>query len=222
MQSSSITVLTGSRIEFNRVPSFRRRAPFVHFLAVLLCLSGCSSLFVEQPKGPWAILKQESHQCLTKLKTDPDLKPIANKVTLDSHYDRDDYFELQTIETLPTPRERGVIKKWAAKLERCYKIKAESYAYEPAGVAMWSTAADSEQLALILEFSKGNFSYGEFAIKRLELDTKYRAEIVRAISADYKRSSEFPQQKSGAAPKPPSSQSSSCGWESNQWICRSL
>lgn len=196
--------------------------PTAYLMVALLFLSGCSSLFVEQPKGPWAILKQESHQCLAKLKTDPELKLIANKVTLDSHYDRDEYFELQSIEALPGPREKAVIKKWATKLERCYRIKAESYTYEPAGVAMWSAASDSEQLALILELSKGNLSYGDFAIKRLELDTKYRGEIVRAISADYKKREGRPPPNSGPSQNLPSGSNSSCGWEGNQWICRSL
>lgn len=222
MQSSIFTALMGCRADFNRALSFSRRMTRVHFLAVLLSLSGCSSLFVEQPKGPWAILKQESQQCQTKLKTDQELKLIANKVTLDSHYDRDEYFELQSIEALPSPREKVVIKKWASKLERCYKIRAESYAYEPAGVAMWSVASDSEQLALVLELSKGNLSYGDFAIKRLELDTKYRAEIVRAISADYKKREGMPHLNGGSSQNPPSSSNSSCGWEGNQWICRSL
>ena len=193
-----------------------------YFLVGLLFLSGCSSLNVEQPKGPWAILKQNSHQCLTDLKTDPELKTIANKVTLDSYYDRDAYFELLTIEEVPSSKEKAAIKKWALKLERCFKIKAESYAYEPVTVAMWSAASDSEQLALVVELSKGELKYGEFASKRLEIDTRYRGQIIRAISADYKKPSDNSHPKNTASPKAPSSSNSSCGWEANQWICRSL
>jgi hypothetical protein len=196
-----------------------RHAPF---LIALLFLSGCSSLFVEQPKGPWAIIKHESHQCLANLKSDPELKPIAKKVTLDSHYDREEYFDLLTIEELPTSKEKVVIRKWATKLERCYRIKSESYAYEPPGVGMLSAASDSEQLVLIQELAKGSLSYGEFAIRRLDLDTKYRGEIVRAISADYKRQERRSPPKNGTSPNPPASSNSSCGWEANQWICRSL
>jgi hypothetical protein len=222
MLASRSTVLKAFHFESLQVFAGKVGIANMLFLPALLFLSGCSSLFVEQPKGPWAILKQESHQCLANLKSDPELKPIVKKVTLDTHYDRDEYFELQSIEAQPSPREKVVIKKWATKLERCYKLRAESYAYEPAGVAMLSAASDSEQLVLILELSKGNLSYGDFAIKRLELDTKYRGEIVRAISADYKSREGRPPLNNGLPQNPPSSSSSSCGWVGNQWICRSL
>jgi hypothetical protein len=192
------------------------------FLIALLLLSGCSSLLEEQPKGPWAMLKKDTRQCLMDLKSDSELKSIANKVTLESHYDRDAYFELLNIEDFPTSAEKKVIKKWELKLERCFKIKAESYTYEPVKVAMWSAASDSEQLSLVLELAKGSLKYGEFAAKRLEIDTRYRGLIMRAISADYKRPIDTTQPKSTASPKTPASPNSSCGWEGNQWICRSL
>jgi hypothetical protein len=192
------------------------------FVAGLLFLSGCSSMFEEQPKGPWASIKKEYRQCLSNLKTDQELKLIANKVSLESHYDRDEYFELQDITGVPTPKEKIAIKKWASKLERCYKIKSESYAFEPANVAAWSAASDKEQLGLVLELSKGNLSYGDFATKRLEVDTKYRGEIVRAISADYKNHETTPQPKNSVLPNTSPNSNSSCGWQAGQWVCRSL
>ncbi len=172
-----------------------------HFLVGLLFLSGCSSLFVEQPKGPWAELKQQSRQCLMDLKNDRELRIIANKVTLESTYERDTYFELLNIKDHPTSGEKIAIKKWASKLERCDEIKAEGYAYEPAGVARWSAALDNEQQALVLELAQGELSYGEFAAKRLEIDTRYRGQIVRAIAADYKKP-ENVQKKNNVLPKP--------------------
>jgi hypothetical protein len=159
----------------------------------LLFLTGCSNWFVEQPKGPWAIYKQESRQCLADLKDDRELKAIANKVTLESVYDRDEYFDLLSIEDHPTTKEKVAIKKWASKLERCYRIKAQSYAYEPTNVALWSAASDSEQMVLILELHKGNLSYGQFAAKRLEVDTAYRGKILQAVSADYKKPENRPE-----------------------------
>ncbi|MDO8991114.1 MAG: hypothetical protein Q7U91_15935 [Sideroxyarcus sp.] len=196
------------------------RLPNAFLLAGALLVSGCSSLFVEQPKGPWAILKHEYRQCLTDLGNDSELRSIADKVTLDSYYDRDSYFDLLGIEKKPTAKEKVVIKKWATKLEHCNKIRADSFAYEPAGVAMWSAAADKEQLALVQELSRGNMAYGDFAARRLEIDTKYRGEIVRAIAAEYKNhNSSAPLNNSSS---PGSQSNSSCGWEGNQWICRSL
>ncbi|MFZ2160861.1 MAG: hypothetical protein WAW02_01465 [Sideroxyarcus sp.] len=166
----------------------------VFFLSGLLLLSGCSGLFEKKPQGPWAIIKHESRQCLEKLNNDPELDAIADKVTLDSVYDRDSYFDLQNIEAFPTSAEKIAIKKWAAKLERCYKIKAQGYAYEPRNVALWSAALDSDQMLLILELHKGNLSYSQFAAKRLEVDTMYRGKIIQAVAADY--------QKPEYAPKP--------------------
>ena len=91
------------------------------------------------------------------LKNDRELKSIVDKVTLESTYDRDVYFELASIKDLPTSDEKIAIKKWASRLKPCYKIKAESYAYEPASVAKWSAVKDGEQQSLVLEFSQGEY-----------------------------------------------------------------
>ena len=191
-------------------------------LTGLLLLAGCG-LFATQPKGPWAILRHEFHQCLSDLKDDFELRPISDKVTLDTLYDRDEYFDLLGIESLPTGKEKVAIKKWASKLERCYQIQAQSYAYEPAEVAKWSAATDNEQLLLVWELYKGKLSYGQFAAKRLEVDTKYRGQIMNAIAADYKKPEvvQHPNNSKDMS-KPPASPTSSCGWEGEQWVCRSL
>jgi hypothetical protein len=194
----------------------------LHFLVGLLFLSGCASSSVEQAKTPWQSLKQQTRQCFLDIKSDSELKGIANKVTLESTYDRDVYFGLAGIKDLPTSEEKIAIRKWVSKLEPCYRIKAESYAYEPASVAKWSAVTDGEQQSLLSEFSRGNLSYGQFAVKRLEIDTRYRGEITRAVSADYKHPENMRQKKDGVMPKTPSDSSSSCGWEGTQWVCRSL
>lgn len=194
----------------------------LHFLAALLFLSGCAGSTVEQAKTPWDALKQETRQCLSDVKNDRELGSIANKVTLGSTYDRDVYFELAGIKDLPTTEEKIVIGKWIAKLKPCYKVKAESYAYEPAGIAKWYAVTDVEQQALLSEFSRGNLSYGRFAAMRLDIDTKYRGEITRAVSAGYKRQENTPQDKDSEMQKTPADSSSSCGWEGKQWVCRSL
>jgi hypothetical protein len=157
------------------------------FLIGLLILSGCSDLFEKQPKDPWTILKRESRQCLSDMNHDSELSAIADKVTLDSVYDRDSYFDLLGIEEIPSAKEKVVIRKWATKLERCYRIKSRSYAYEPHNVALWSAASDSDQLALVMELHRGSLSYGKFAAKRLEVDTTYRGKILQAVAADYKK-----------------------------------
>jgi hypothetical protein len=176
----------------------------VFFLAGMLLLSGCTGLFEKQPQSPWAIIKHESRQCLSDLKNDPQLSAIAGKVTLDTAYDRDAYFDLLNIEDVPTSTEKIAIKKWALKLENCYKIKAEGYAYESRDVALWSAALDSDQLVLILELQKGNLSYGKFAAKRLEVDTAYREKIVQAVAAGYKKPDYSP--RPNYAPQPRSSE----------------
>ena len=194
----------------------------LHFLAGLLFLSGCASSPVEQARTPWEELKQEARLCLSDVRSDRAFRSIADKVTLDGTYDREVYFELAGIKDRPTAEEKTVIRKWAARLKSCYKIKAESYAYEPAGVAKWAAMTDDEQLSLLSEFARGDLSYGQFAVKRLEIDMKYRGEITRAISADYKRPENQPQKKDGAIPKATPESSSTCGWEGKQWVCRSL
>jgi len=91
-----------------------------------------------------------------------------------------------------------------------------------AGIAKWSAVTDSEQLSLVAEFARGNISYAQFASRRLEIDTRYRGEITRAVVADYKNSGNGQQNKNNALPKATADPSSSCGWEGTQWVCRSL
>lgn len=209
-------------MQFFALMKRRDGMPKLHCLVALLFLSGCASSPVEQASTPWQSLKQQSRQCFLNLKSDRELKSISNKVTLESTYDRDVYFELANIKDIPTRDEKSAIKKWLSRLKPCYKIKAESYAYEPASVAKWSAATDGEQQSLVLELSKGDISYGQFAVKRLEIDTRYSGEITRAVSADYKYPENMRQKKDNVMPKTPSDSSSSCGWEGTQWVCRSL
>ncbi len=169
----------------------------------MLFLSGCSGLFEKPPKDLWTIYKREYRQCLADLEKAPELGVIADKVTLITVYDRDEYFDLLSIKDKPTMKERVAIRKWASKLEHCYKIKSKAYAYEPRDVALLSVALDSDQLLLILEFQKGKISYGQFAAKRLELDTAYREKILAAVAAGYKKP-DYPQQpKNTQLPKKP-------------------
>jgi hypothetical protein len=102
------------------------------------------------------------------------------------------------------------------------QAKVESYTYEPASIAKWSAVTDREQQSLLSEFLRGDLSYGQLAVKRLEIDTKYRGEITSAVSADYKRPENMPQEKNSVMPKTTSDSSSSCRWEGAQWVCRSL
>ncbi len=159
----------------------------------MLFIAGCSSLFEKPPKDLWGVYKREYRQCLADLENAAELDAIADKVTLATVYDRDEYFDLLSIKDMPTVKERVAIKKWALKLERCYKIKSKAYAYEPHDVALLSAALDSDQLVLMLEFQKGKISYGQFAEKRLELDTAYREKILKAVAAGYKKP-DYPQQ----------------------------
>jgi len=192
------------------------------FLLGSLFLSGCVSSQIDRPRTQWQQLQQLSHQCFLDLKNDSQLESIAHKVTLDRTYDRDLYFKLAGINATPAPDEQIAIRKWEAKLKTCYKLKAKGYAYEPASVAKWSREMDGEQLALVHTFSGGRLSYGEFAARRLEIDTRYRSEITGAISADYKRPEDMQQKKANVIQSTPSDPWSACGWEGAQWICRSL
>jgi hypothetical protein len=98
----------------------------LHFLAVLLFLSGCANSSVEQSKTPWEALKQETRRCLSDVKNDRELQSIASKVTLGSTYDRDMYFELAGIKDMPTAEEKIAIRKWIAELEPCYKPRSKA------------------------------------------------------------------------------------------------
>lgn len=167
-----------------------------YFLVSLAFLSACTTAPVEKAgdsglpadirTSSLESLQKKYRLCFKSLGNDPELKGIANKVTLEAMYEKDPNFELMRIEDVPTADERSIIRKWAAKLGSCYKIKAESYAYLPSDVAGLSATADSEQQILVMALSRGKLTYGQFTAEQLGVDSKYKGLILRAMTVDQK------------------------------------
>jgi hypothetical protein len=137
--------------------------PKAHFLVGLLFLSGCASSVVEQTNAPLMLLKQQSNLCFLNLKDDPELAYIADYVALESLYEDEAHFELLNNSDFPTLTEIAVINKWAAKLERCYKIKRETYVHEEPGVVRCLVKLENEQKSWVQTLASGKITYGQFA-----------------------------------------------------------
>lgn len=149
-------------------------------------LASDPNVSIDQTSNSFESLQHQYRQCFKSLRNDQELRSIANKVTLESFYEKDIHFELQRIVEVPTQEEKNVIRKWATKLESCYKIKAESYAYALPDVASLSALEDSEQQLLVAELYKGSLTYGQFAAKHRGIDSKYRGLILQAEVIDQK------------------------------------
>ncbi len=190
-------------------------------------LSGCASTLGGQTAKPWDLLSEQAAQCFYGLEKDAELATIANKVMLihSLEYAKETNQEFTKIRELPNPEELKVIQKWAAKLEVCYKIRAAHHAYESPRVVMASIESDAEQQLLVTELYKGKLSFGQFAIKRNQLNSLRSSLFLHAVTADIK---EFEASQlyrpDGSKTAPPPSSNSPCGYVGSKgnyrWVCR--
>lgn len=113
--------------------------------------------------GPPGSLATVQPNCVSALETDPELKAIRQKVALSGK--EDNFFSLMAIEERPSPGERKVIVKWGSKRERCFN------ANPPPRDSYYDISVEAFNLGqkLILELSRGEMSYGQFAEKRKEI-----------------------------------------------------
>ena len=186
------------------------------------CFCRAAQPYVEQASTPWQELKQQTRQCFRMSRTTGNCKASRTRSRWAVLMTGMCTSNWRVSRICPLRKKRSPSGNGYPGSKSCYKLKAESYAYEPAGVAKWSAVKDGEQQSLLRSSPRGDLSYGQFAVRRLEIDTQYRGEITRAVSADYKRPENMPQKKDNVIPKTPSDSSSSCGWEGTQWVCRSL
>ncbi len=119
-------------------------------------LADCKQL----PVKNLAVTGTAQPDCMLALENDPALKPIGDKVALSGK--EDNLFSLMTIEERPGKNERKVIVQWGAKREACFN------ANPPLRDAYYqiSLEAFNRGQQLILELSKGQMSYGQFAERR--------------------------------------------------------
>ena len=126
--------------------------------------------------GSAASLSTVQPDCVSALETDPELKPIRAKVALSGK--DDNFFTLMANEEKPTKAESKVIVKWGSKRERCFN------ANPPPQDAFYDLSVETFNRGqkLILELSRGEMSYGQFAEKRKEIkqDSLSQAKILQA------------------------------------------
>lgn len=101
--------------------------------------------------------------CVSALESDPELQSISKKVALSGK--EDNLFSLMAINERPTLSERKVIVRWGSKREQCFK------ASPPPRDAYYQISVETFNLGqkLILELSRGEMTYGQFAERRKEI-----------------------------------------------------
>lgn len=118
------------------------------------------------------VLATTQPNCVSALESDPELKPIGNKVALGGK--EDNFFTLMAIDERPSKSERKVIVKWGSKRERCFNSNP------PPRDAYYQLSVDTFNLGqkLLLELSRGEMTYGEFAERRkaIKQDSLTRAQ----------------------------------------------
>ena len=130
-------------------------------------LADCKQLAVRN----LAVTGISQPDCMLALESDPALKPISKKVALSGK--EDNLFSLMTIEELPGKSERKLIVQWGAKREACFN------ANPPARDAYYQISVDAFNRGqqLILELSKGQMSYGQFAERRRAIKQESLAQV---------------------------------------------
>ena len=198
----------------------------VGLMAGLVFLSGCASSPKVQTAKPWDSISEQAAQCFYDLEKDAELASIASKVMLvhSLEYAKEPHPEFTKIKDFPNSEERKVIQKWATKLDACYKIRALHYVYESPRVAKLSAESDIEQQSLVTELCKGKLSFGQFASRHNQLDSRRSSRLIRALTSDIQEYEASQLQHSNGSKSAPPSLSSPCGFEgsngSYSWICR--
>lgn len=166
-------VKAGKRYFFNQV--FSRKVPVVGAL-IGAFVSVAKFEAVSEQEGQTNVLASQQVEvknftvtgiaqpdCVSALETDPELRPISKKVALSGK--EDNLFSLLTLDERPAKSERKVIAKWGAKRESCFN------ANPPPRDAYYQISVDAFKRGqqLILELSKGEMTYGQFAERRKEI-----------------------------------------------------
>lgn len=200
-------------------------------LAGVLLATICATANADQNRRQLELLNQQYAQCFGELGQDSELSGIANMVALDRFANLTASFEMLSNDNFPSEDEKRLILKWGTKREKCYKIRAATFSFIPPNLANLSVASDNDQQMLVLELYKGGLTYGDFAAKRQEIETRYNGQIQQALGQynagaeqqNYQnRQLQIQQQnqtKPYQAPIPPRPTRSVCGWQGNQWVC---
>lgn len=142
-------------------------------------------------------LMARAGECFKALETDPELAPIASKLSLN----RGDVATLAQMadETKPTGAEKAVIPVWAGKRDACNALQKLEASFIPGDIRIpvHLAAIDAMNL-LILNLYKGQLTYGDFALQRKAAYATYGkqlAEISAGISKDQANAADTERQR---------------------------
>ncbi len=123
---------------------------------------------VETNHDAYRTLWVQSEECAKKLKNDPDLTLIANKVGLSSSDQTS--LSMMTDESKPTAAEKKVISQWAEKREKCFSMAKTWMTFfppDPRALLVLENYESGNQL--LLKLYKGNITYAEYNKERKAL-----------------------------------------------------
>jgi hypothetical protein len=179
-------------------------------------------------------LRKRYEQCFIEIGRNPALIGIANKVALEKISNPNTSFDMLSNGDLPTDDEKKLILKWGKEKEQCLNLKAEHNAMFPPILGQILVDSDNQQQMLVIELYAGKLSYGEFAAKRQEIDSRTKAQFQQAIGqleagfAQYEyQNRQLQIQRQQNEPKPyqmpqmprHTQTQSVCGWQGSQWVC---
>jgi hypothetical protein len=126
---------------------------------------------VSAPSAPAHALVTTQSDCVSDLESDPELQSISRKVALSGK--EDNLSSLLSIKVRPTQNEQKVIVKWGNKRERCFNVNP------PPRDVYYQLSVDTFKLGqkLIMELSKGEMTYGQFAERRKEIKQASLAKV---------------------------------------------
>ena len=114
-------------------------------------------------------LQEQANTCIKNIKEDSDLQEISEKVMLSGG---EPSIIMMANDDLPTLDEKKLIIKWAGKREVCNKMYREDASYFPGNPQAFAATNTIDSFnRLVLNLYKGTVSYGEFALKRAELNS---------------------------------------------------
>jgi hypothetical protein len=130
--------------------------------------SSIKDISVVNNPSDFKVTKEQADKCFDKLKSEPELQPLADKIALSNVMETT--LSMLADETIPTDTEKTLISKYASMRERCEQGITAMYSYYPLDASRQIRQSFvNSATQLMVNLYKGKMTYGEFAKARKEL-----------------------------------------------------
>lgn len=146
--------------------SFHKRSSIL-FALTSVAISGCTSF--GDPRVAPSIPSNPALSCFSQLKLESELVPLSSKVMLDGQTST---FSMQSDLSLAATAEKAALERWGQRRNDCFALGSQwrQRHQRPESITIINQAYRQTD-ALISVLYRGEITYGQFNVRREELNT---------------------------------------------------